>query len=126
MGRILVCFLLACACLPAAESGSLVRYYVAFLYKGPKFAAAPPDSPERKLNHEQHVAYIDRMRAEGKMLIYGPILDAGDLRGMYVFKAPSLEQAREWANQEPSVKIGMIVMRVYPWLGPLRLSQPPR
>lgn len=59
------------------------------------FAALPADSPERKLNHEQHIAYIDEMRAAGKLLIYGPILDGGELRGMYVFKAASLEEARE-------------------------------
>jgi uncharacterized protein YciI len=105
-----------------AGSDPLTKYFVAFLYKGPKFAAAPAEGPERKVNHERHIAYIERMRAEGKLLIYGPILDGGDLRGMYVFKAASTEQAREWANEEPSVKIGMIEMRIYPWLGPSSLS----
>ena len=66
------------------------------------------------------------MRAAGKLLIYGPILDGGELRGMYVFKAASLEEAREWASQEQSVKIGMIEMRVYPWLAPSSLAAPPR
>src|SRR3954470_9369598 len=124
MVRILILTLLACAPLPAADSAPLTKYFVAFLYKGPKFAAAPADSPERKLNHEQHVAYIDRMQAEGKLLLYGPIGDGGDLRGMYVFKAASLEQAREWADSEPSVKIGMIEMRVYAWFGPSTLAAP--
>jgi hypothetical protein len=45
---------------------------------------------------------------------------------MYVFKATSIEQARQWAGQEPSVKIGMIEMRVYPWLGPSQLAAAPR
>jgi hypothetical protein len=45
---------------------------------------------------------------------------------MYVFKAASLEEAREWASQEPSVKIGMIEMKVYPWLGPSNLAAPRR
>jgi uncharacterized protein YciI len=66
------------------------------------------------------------MQAAGKLLIYGPILDGGELRGMYVFKAASLEEAREWASQEPSVKIGMTEMRVYPWLGPSSLAAPRR
>lgn len=111
------------AALCAGQSAPLTKYFVAFLYKGPKFAALPAESPERKANSEQHIAFIERMRKEGKMLIFGPILDAGDLRGMYVFKASSIEEAREWANQEPSVKIGMIEMRVYPWLGPSSLSE---
>jgi uncharacterized protein YciI len=123
MVRAIFCLLLvlASAC-TAAEP--LTRYYVAFLYKGPTFAASPADSPERKAIHEQHIAFIDKMCAEGKMLTYGPILEAGELRGMYVFRAASLEQAREWANQEPSAKSGMVEMRVYPWLGPASLAAP--
>ena len=104
------------------QDNAFTKYYVAFLHKGPRFAASPPDSPERKANHGQHVDFIDSMMAAGRMVLFGPVLDAGDLRGMYVFKAESLDQAKEWANQEPSVKIGMIEMRVYPWLGPADLN----
>src|SRR3954453_17367921 len=87
MVRFILCALLALAPLRAAGGEPLTKYFVAFLYKGPKFAAAAADSPERKLNHEQHIAYIDEMQAAGKLLMYGPILDGGDLRRMYVFKA---------------------------------------
>ena len=117
MVRLFVFVVMTLAPLCVRASEPLTRYFVAFLYKGPKFAAAAPDSPERKLNHEQHIAYIDEMQAAGKLVMYGPILDGGDLRGMYVFKASSLEEAREWVGREPSVKIGMIEMRVYAWLG---------
>ena len=41
---------------------------------------------------------------------------------MYVFKAASLTKPASWANQEPSVKIGMITMKVYLWLAPSSLS----
>ena len=44
---------------------------------------------------------------------------------MYIFRAASLEEAREWASQEPSVKIGMIEMKVYPWLAPSSLAAKP-
>jgi uncharacterized protein YciI len=125
MVRLIVCALLVLAPLRAAGGEPLTKYFVAFLYKGPKFAAAAADSPERKLNHEQHVAYIEEMRAAGKLVTFGPILDGGDLRGMYIFKAGSLEEARAWADREPSVKIGMIEMRVYAWLGPASLGAMP-
>src|SRR5690242_2553190 len=104
MFRILIGLMLAIAPLSAAGNDPLVKYFVAFLYKGPQFAASSADTPERKLNHEQHIAFIEKMTADRKLVTYGPILDGGDLRGMYVFKAASLEEAREWANQEPSVK----------------------
>jgi uncharacterized protein YciI len=121
MYRILAIFL-TFAPLCAGQDDLLTKYFVAFLYKGPKFAGASVESLERKVNHEKHIAYIERMTKEGKLLIYGPILGGGDLRGMYVFKAGSIEEARSWANSEPSVKIGMMGMRVYPWLGPSSLA----
>src|SRR4051812_30813962 len=77
MVRLIVCALLVLAPLRAAGGEPLTKYFVAFLYKGPKFAAAAADSPERKLNHEQHVAYIEEMRAAGKLVTFGPILDGG-------------------------------------------------
>lgn len=120
---ILLLLVLQCGAFAFGDANPFTKYFVAFMYKGEKFTALPADSPERKANHDQHIAYIGKMRAEGKLLTYGPILDAGDLRGMYVFKATSLEEAKDWANQEPSVKIGMIEMRVYPWLGPPALGK---
>lgn len=114
------------ACICNGQDIPLTKYFVAFLYKGPAFASLPAESRERKENHKQHIAYIERMQAEGKLLTFGPMLDAGDLRGMYVFKAASLEEAREWASQEPSVKIGMVEMRVYAWLAPSGLVAAPQ
>lgn len=108
----------------AAQTETLTKYFVAFLYKGPQFSKLPADSPERKANSKAHLAFIEKMTKEGKMITYGPILDGGDLRGMFVFKAASIEEAREWANQEPSVQIGMIEMRVYAWLAPASLATP--
>ncbi len=58
----------------------------------------------------------------GKMVAFGPFSGAGDLRGMYIFQADNIEQAREWANQEPPGAIGMIEMKVYAWLGPVRMG----
>lgn len=98
------------------------RYFVAFLHKGPKFDALPEGSPAREEQHKNHIGYIEEMVKSGKMVMFGPFIDAGDLRGMYIFKASSLEAAQEMANKEPSVKTGFIVMRVYAWYGPADLG----
>ncbi len=111
--------LVAAALSLAAHAAELTKYYVAFLHKGPAFAAEPAGSPARQQLHKDHVAYIERMTGEGKLVAYGPFQDAGDLRGMYVFKAASLEEARAWAESEPSVKTGMIAVRVVAWMGRL-------
>jgi uncharacterized protein len=98
----------------------LRRYYVAFLYKGPRYTARPAGGAERQEQHKKHLAFIDAMTSAGKLVTYGPFADAGDLRGMYVFRAGSIEEAQKLADQEPSVKTGYVVMRVFAWYGPAR------
>jgi uncharacterized protein YciI len=95
MYRTIVAIFLALVPLFAGVERPIAKYFVAFLYKGPKFSAESPASVERTVNHGQHIAYIERMHAEGKLFLFGPMLDAGDLGGMYVFRAASIDEARE-------------------------------
>ena len=112
----------ALLCADSLGAEELTRYFVAFLHKGPQFNALPEGSPERQEQHKNHVSYIEEMVKSGKMVTFGPFADAGDLRGMYIFKVSSLEEAQELANKEPSVKTGFIVMRVYAWYSPTNLA----
>jgi len=109
-------------CAAGLGAGELNRYFVAFLHKGPQFDALPEGSPARQEQHKNHITYIEEMVKTGKMVIFGPFADAGELRGMYIFKAASLEEAQELANKEPSVKTGFTVMRVYAWYTPSDLG----
>ena len=91
----------------------MTTYYVGFLYRGAKWT--PEETPETRKLQEGHMANIQRMGAEGKLVIAGPFMDNGDLRGLYVFRTGSAEEAKALVESDPAVKAGLFVAEMHPW-----------
>ena len=102
----------------------MTTYYVGFLYKGEKWT--PGETPETKKLQEAHMANIQRMGAEGKLVIAGPFTDGGDLRGLYVFRASSAEEAKSWTESDPAVKAGRLRFEIHPWFAARNITVTPR
>ncbi len=98
----------------SAEGSNLTTYYVAFLHRGPKWAAAT--TPETERIQKEHMANIRRMAESGKLIVAGPFTDDGELRGMFIFRVDSLEEARALADADPAVQAGRLSVELHPWL----------
>ena len=70
-----------------------------------------PDGAARRSEHRDgHVAHLDALDAEGRILYAGPIRnDAGDtsVGAVIVFEAASLADARALVDSDPYVKGGV-------------------
>lgn len=103
-----------------ADEYGMKSYVMAFLKAGPN---RTQDSLEAARIQEAHMANINRMAEEGKLILAGPFLDDGELRGIYVFDVATIEEAEALTNTDPAVQAGRLVMELHPWYGSAALMQ---
>lgn len=91
-----------------------MRFYVlGLLYQGPKWT--PEVTEETKQLQAGHMANINKMATEGKLLLAGPMAGKGELRGIFVFDTDDVKKAQEWCDQDPAVKAGRLRLELHKW-----------
>ena len=94
----------------------LTTAYLAFLTRGAKWT--PEKTPATEELQKAHIANIVRLADLKKLVVAGPFGDNGTLRGIFVFKVASLEEARALTETDPAVKAGRLAIDLHPWLIP--------
>jgi uncharacterized protein YciI len=89
----------------ADENG--MRSFVFVLLKS---GATPvPKGPERDAMFAGHFANIERLAAEGKLAIAGPMDGAAGWRGMFIFAVADIEEAKKLVATDPVIQKGEMV-----------------
>ena len=108
----------------AAELGAddygMRRYVMALLKAGPNRSQ---DSTRAAELQQAHMANIRRLAEEGKLILAGPFLGSGPLRGIYVFDVTTVEEARELTMTDPAIQAGRLEMELLPWYGSAALMK---
>lgn len=106
----------------AAKLGSdaygMKQYVMAFLKRGPNRSQ---DSVTAANLQKAHLENIIRMANEGTLVLAGPFMDDGEVRGIYVFDVRTVEEARALTETDPAIKAGRLAMDLHPWYGPAAL-----
>lgn len=97
-----------------ADDYGMKQYVMAFLKAGPN---RDRDSTAAAELQAAHMANISRMAEEGKLVLAGPFLDDGELRGIYVFNVKTIEEAEALTATDPAIQAGSLVMELKPWYG---------
>ena len=97
-----------------ADQYGMKSYVMAFLKAGPNRNMDADSAAELQ---KAHLNNIGRMAKEGKLLIAGPFLDNGEIRGIYIFDVPTIEEAEALTNTDPAIQAGSLVMELKPWYG---------
>jgi uncharacterized protein len=111
--RFRYCLLLVALLLCAQPKYEMTTYYLALLKRGP--ASSGAETPEAKRIQEGHMANIRKMAASGKLIVAGPFADNTDLRGLFLFKVDSMEEAKALCDQDPAIQAKRLVAEIHPW-----------
>jgi len=105
-----------------ADDYGMKQYVIAFLKKGPN---RPTDQEEAARLQAAHMKNIKRLAAEGSLILAGPFLDNGDLRGIYIFDVKTIEEAKALTESDPAIQAGSLMMELHPWYGSAALMSVP-
>lgn len=95
---------------PAFEHVQLV-----LLLRGPQADTIPAEELEDL--QRQHIQHLTRLGDQGLILVAGPFDQQQDesFRGMCLYRASSLEEARRLASEDPAVKAGRLRVEAMDW-----------
>jgi uncharacterized protein YciI len=102
---------------PAIDAGGRELRYVVFLRPDPGRKPLPLE--ERQRIQDAHMANIQKIADDGVLVAAGPMEDRPvTISGIFVFKTPSLSEARRIAALDPTVARGRNTVDVHSWRGP--------
>lgn len=100
--------------LTQADDYGMRQYVMAFLKAGPN---RNQDSAEATQLQRAHLDNIVRMAEAGQLVLAGPFMDDGEVRGIYIFDVTTIEEAKALTATDPAIKAGRLEMELHPWYG---------
>lgn len=97
-----------------ADQYGMSPYVMAFLKRGPN---RNQDSLTAANLQKAHLENITRLAEEGTLVLAGPFMDNGEIRGIYIFNVATIEEARKLTESDPAIKAGRLIMELHPWYG---------
>lgn len=66
-----------------------------------------------------HLANIQKLADEGKIVVAGPFFEKNkqNFRGMFIFDTKSKEEAEQWVKTDPAVQANVFGYEILPWYG---------
>jgi len=88
------------------------RYWLVLLQKGPN---RNQDSISAGKIQSAHMANINRLAKDGKLIMAGPIGVEDDLRGIFIMNSADSAEVENFVRTDSAVITGRLIMKYYPW-----------
>lgn len=97
-----------------ADEHGMRSYVLVILKTGPKKAT---DKAERAKIFEGHFANMNRLAAEGKLAVAGPLDGKEERRGIFILATPDIDEAKTWVATDPVIRSGEMVAEYHKFFG---------
>jgi uncharacterized protein YciI len=102
-----------------ADDYGMKKYVMAFLKRGPTKLSGE----EAEQLQNAHLKNIIRLADEGKLVVAGPFRDDGEVRGIFILNAETVEEAKKLTESDPAVQRGTLQFELRPWYGSAALLE---
>jgi uncharacterized protein YciI len=113
VGVLFVYLLCAICCSVFAQEHKMVEFQMALLRRAPDWENVK--TTNRMALERAQSNYVISLLESGKAVIAGRFTDDGDIRGVYILRAAAAAEAKEWAENSPGVKAGLLTVELHPW-----------
>src|SRR6188474_3193837 len=90
-----------------APAHKMVEFQMALLKRAPNWENI--NIKNQLALEKAQTNYVKWLIESGKAVIAGRLTDDGEIRGVYVLRAKTAEEAKAWADDSPAVKSGHLV-----------------
>ena len=66
---------------------------------------------------EAHLKYLFTLKEKGKLPVFGPFFNSGDLEGLCIFNSDNTDEVKRLIEGDPHVKAGHLTYEIHPWFG---------
>jgi uncharacterized protein len=104
-----------------ADEYGMKQYIFCILKTGTNTTATPD---EKKKYFEGHMANINKLAEEGKLVVAGPFMkNDRNYRGIFIFNCTTIEEAQKLVETDPAVKAKLFEVELTPWYSSAALMQ---
>lgn len=98
-----------------APDNGMKTYVFCLLTTGTNITATPE---EKKKWFEGHMANINKLASEGKLVMAGPFMkNDKNYRGIFIFNCTTIEEAEKLVNSDPAVQTNLLKADLTVWYG---------
>ena len=98
-----------------APDNGMKTYVFCLLTTGTNTTATPD---EKKKLFEGHMANINKLASEGKLVMAGPFMkNEKNYRGIFIFNCSTIEEAEKLVNSDPAVQANLLKADLTVWYG---------
>jgi len=104
-----------------ADDYGMKSYFLVILKSGTNNMAA---GPERDLLFKGHLANINRLAEEGKLVIAGPLGEnIKGYRGIFILNVKTVDEARKLLSTDPVIREKILDADLYKWYGSAAIGE---